>query len=761
MEITASNNCLYDKTNAYLPAMSHVPQLISDLALILGSAAVSLLLFKKLKQPVVLGYIVAGVLVGPHFDFFPSVSEISSIQVWAEIGVIFLLFSLGLEFSFKKLIKVGNSALITGLFEIAAMLVLGYLTGKWLGWSKMDSLFLGGIIAISSTSIIFRAFDELNLKQKKFAGLVIGILVIEDLVAVVLMALLSAFAETNQLAGGVLVASVIKLLFALVLWFAAGIFILPGLFKYATRYLTDETLLVLSLGLCLGMVLMAVGVGFSAALGAFIMGSLLAETPQAERIEHVFKPVNDLFGAVFFVSVGMLIQPQLLLQYMLPVMVLTVVVMFGKTLHVSFGALLAGQPLKQSIQAGTSMSQIGEFSFIIATLGLSLGVISEFLYPIAVGVSVITTFFTPYMMRLAEPLHQTIEKRLPQFWLQRLNRYSAGAQHIQAESDWKVVAKSFTQIVLLNGVILAAIVLLFKNLVEPLIWISGDAGRIITAALALLCMAPFLWMLTTRKINRPSYTQLWLNKYNRGPIIIMEMVRVGIGVTMVWFLFIQLFSTITALLAALVIIIMAGFVFKRKLHAFSVKIEKRFLSNLYMREQMQQVKDNKVRELLPWDAHVAYLDIHTHSPWVGQSLQELALREKFGLNVVLIERGGNQIMIPDKSQQLFPFDRIAVIGTDEQIQSCLSEIESGKKQLAQIKVQTEEVSLIQVTVSHGFPFIGQSIRQSKIREKLNCLIVGIERGEERMLNPDSATIYQLNDTLWIAGDKKKIKGLLD
>jgi len=740
--------------------MSHVPQLISDLALILGSAAVALLLFKKLKQPVVLGYLVAGVLVGPHFDFFPSVSEINSIQVWAEIGVIFLLFSLGLEFSFKKLIKVGNSALITGLFEITAMLLLGYLTGKWFGWSKMDSLFLGGIIAISSTSIIFRAFDELNLKQKKFAGLVLGILVIEDLVAVVLMALLSAFAETNQLAGGVLLVSVLKLLFALVLWFAAGIFILPGLFKYATRYLTDETLLVLSLGLCLGMVLMAVGVGFSAALGAFIMGSLLAETTQAERIEHVFKPVKDLFGAVFFVSVGMLIQPHLLMQYLLPVLVLTLVVMLGKTLHVSLGALLAGQPLKQSIQAGTSMSQIGEFSFIIATLGLSLGVISEFLYPIAVGVSVITTFFTPYMMRLAEPLHRIIEKKLPHSWLQRLNLYSAGAQHIQAESDWKLVAKSFTQIVLLNGVILTAIVLLFKNLVEPLLWISGDAGKIITAILALVCMSPFLWMLTTKKINRPSYTQLWLNKYNRGPIILMEFARVGIGVSLVWFLFIQLFSTITALLAAFVIMVMAGYVFKRKLHGFSVKIEKRFLSNLYMREEMQHLKNNKVTSLLPWDAHVAYLDIHSNSTWVGQSLQDLALREKYGLNVVLIERGSNQILIPDRTQQLFPFDKIAIIGTDAQIQLCLSAMNAGNVQIDEANQQSEEVSLMQVTVSHGFPFLGQSIRQSNIRQKLNCLIVGIERGEERILNPDSSTTYQLNDTLWIAGNKKKIKAML-
>lgn len=738
--------------------MSHIPHLIADLALILCSASVVTLIFKRLNQPVVLGYILAGLLVSPHFNLFPSVTETDSIKIWAEMGVIFLLFSLGLEFSFKKLMKVGSTAIITGLFEIGAMLVVGYGVGQLMGWNKMNSIFLGGIISISSTTIIFRAFDELNLKPKKFAGLVIGILVIEDLVAVLLLVLLSTVAVTHSFEGEAVLSSLFKLAFFLVLWFVSGIFLLPSFLKRASKLMSDETILVISLGLCLGMVMLAASVGFSAALGAFIMGSLLAETTQAERIEHVFKPIKDLFGAIFFVSVGMLINLDVLTQYIWPVVILTLVVCVGKIMFVSSGALLAGQPLKQSIQAGTSMAQIGEFSFIIATLGLSLNVTSDYLYPIAVGVSVITTFATPYMIRFSEPLFQFLERTLPRRWVEGLTRYSSGTQHINSESDWKNVLKSFIQIVLINSVILIAIIILFKNIVEPLIWIGGITGSIITAMLALVCMSPFLWMLTTKRINKPSYTQLWLNKINRGPIIVMELLRVSIGIVLVSFLFLQLFSTLTALFIAFAIMVISGFIFSRKLHAFSVKIENRFLRNLNLRETMN-IKNPKAESLLPWDAHLAYFGIDIDSTLVGKPLEKLALRERFGVNLALIERGNRTIMIPDKNEKLYPYDRIAVIGTDDQILTFKTTIEAAN--MMQEFDQTKgEITLTQITVQPGFPFIGLSIRESKFREEVKGLIVGIERNGQRILNPESTMTFQLDDTLWIAGDRKKVKQLI-
>lgn len=736
--------------------MTHVPHLITDLALILFSAGIVTLLFKRLKQPVVLGYIIAGVLVSPNFKLFPTVMEIDSIKIWAEIGVIFLLFSLGLEFSFKKLVKVGSTAAVTGLFEVTAMLITGYFAGQLLGWSKMDSIFLGGIIAISSTTIIFRAFDELNLKANKFAGVVIGVLVIEDLVAVLLMVLLSTVAVSQQFQGTAMLLSVLKLVFFLIIWFLTGIYVLPGFLKKASKHISDETLLIISSALCLGMVLFAANVGFSAALGAFIMGSILAETTQAERIEHVTKSVKDLFGAVFFVSVGMLINPSILVEYAWPVVLLTLAVIIGKTLFVSVGALISGQPLKVSVQAGTSLSQIGEFSFIIATLGVTLNVTSDFLYPIAVGVSVITTFTTPYLIKLAEPLHAFLEKILPPSFIAAINKYSLGAQHINAESDWQTVLKSFLMIVLFNGAVCVAITLVFINFVAPFFILWGFWGDLLTATLAIICMSPFLFMLTARKINKPAYTQLWLNTYNRGPIIGMEVLRVAVGILIIGFLLDQLFSTVIAFVVGLTTVFFSAAIFKRKIKSFSTKIEKRFYTNLNLRESTKDI--SSVKHLLPWDAHLAHFDIATNSSLVGKQLAELKLREQFGINVAMIERGNIQLMIPGKDELLYPSDKISVIGTDEQITQFRLAIENANNAQL-INQEFAEVSLTAISVHPGFPFLGQTIRDSNFRNKVSGLIVGIERNEQRILNPDSNMQFELDDTLWIVGDSKKVNEL--
>lgn len=737
--------------------MAHVPHLITDLALILFSAGIVTLIFKKLNQPVVLGYIIAGLLVSPNFSLFPTVTEIESIKIWAEIGVIFLLFSLGLEFSFKKLVKVGGTSAISGLFEIAAMLFVGYFTGQLLGWGRIDSLFLGGIIAISSTTIIFRAFDELGLKTQKFAGTVIGILIIEDLAAVLLMVLLSTVAVSQNFEGSEMLTSVLKLGFFLVLWFLMGIYLLPSLLKKLSKHISDETLLIISIALCLGMVVFAANVGFSAALGAFIMGSILAETTKAERIEHVLKSVKDLFGAVFFVSVGMLINPSILVQYAIPVVILTLVVMLGKTLFVTSGSLISGLPLKQSVQAGTSMSQIGEFSFIIATLGVTLGVTSDFLYPIAVGVSVITTFTTPYMIKFAEPLYTFLEKILPQKLLNAINNYSTGAQHITAESNWKKVLNEFFQVIIFNGVICLAIVLMVVNFIDPFFIIWGIWGSILSAFIAMSAMGPFLYMLSVRKINRQSYTELWLNRYNRGPIIGMEIARVALGIFLIGFLLDRLFSTITALSIGVLVIIVVTVLFRRRLRAFSNRIEKRFMDNLNLRETMH-IK-SPIGHLLPWDAHMANFDIDVDSTLVGIPLEQLKLREKFGINLAMIERGARKIMVPTKNEKLYPFDRITVIGTDEQILNFKNTIETANN--AQVFEQSEgDVTLSQITVQPGFIYLGKTIRETNFRQCVNGMIVGIERKGERILNPDSNLRFELNDTLWIVGDSKLVKALI-
>lgn len=408
--------------------MSQIPSLISDLAVILISAGLVTLLFKKLKQPVVLGYIVAGILAGPAIKEIPTVTDVESIRIWADIGVVFLLFALGLDFSFKKLMKVGGTAVIGAVTVVIGMMTFGYITGLSLGWGHMNSLFLGGMLSMSSTTIIFKAFDDMGLRNQRFAGVVFGILVVEDLFAVLLMVLLSTLAVSKHVEGMELLDSVIKLGVFLLFCFVVGIYLIPSFLKRARTFLNDETLLIVSIGLCLGMVMIATKAGFSSALGAFVMGSILAETIDAEHIEHIVKPVKDLFGAIFFVSVGMLIDPVLLWEYKIPILILTLVVMVGQILFATFGVLLSGQTVKVAIQSGFSLAQIGEFAFIIASLGLTLKVTDNFLYPIVVAVSVITTFFTPYMIRMAEPAYKIAEQSHPGkldefsgtlfFWLQ-------------------------------------------------------------------------------------------------------------------------------------------------------------------------------------------------------------------------------------------------------------------------------------------------------------------------------------------------------
>ncbi|RYZ28307.1 MAG: sodium:proton antiporter, partial [Sphingobacteriales bacterium] len=417
----------------------------------------------------VLGYLIAGFLAGNHFDFFPSVKDMHSVEVWAQIGIIFLLFSLGLEFSFKKLMKVGGTASITAITQILLMICFGYGIGRMMGWDSMDSIFLGVMVSISSTTIILKTFDELGVKARKFAGIVIGSLIVQDLVAIVMMVLLSTVAVSNQFSGSELIMSVLKLLFFLTLWFVGGIFFIPTLLKRAKNLLTDEMLLIISIALCLLMVILAANVGFSPALGAFIMGSIIAETTQAEHIEHLVKPVKDLFAAVFFVSVGMLIEPSTLTEHLVPVVVLTLLVIIGQPIASTFGALLSGQPLRQSVQTGMSLSQIGEFSFIIATLGASLKVTSDFLYPIVVAVSAITTFTTPFMVKWSTPMADYLARVLPRKWVKRIERYSANAQSIKSATSWQIVLRAYIIQVVLHSFIIIGGVLLSRNFFLPLV----------------------------------------------------------------------------------------------------------------------------------------------------------------------------------------------------------------------------------------------------------------------------------------------------
>lgn len=732
----------------------HLPNLISDLGLILVTAAIAVILFRKLKQPLVLGYLVAGFLASSQFDFFPTVKDMDSVKVWAEIGVIFLLFSLGLEFSFKKLMKVGGTASITAITQIVGMVIIGYFIGQLMDWGKMNSLFLGVILSISSTTIILKTFDELGVKTQKFAGNVIGALIVQDILAILMMVMLSTVAVSQQFSGGELMQSVLKLIFFLTIWFVAGIFFIPTLLKKAKHLLTDEMLLIVSLALCLLMVLFAANVGFSPALGAFIMGSIIAETTQAEHIEHLVKPVKDLFGAVFFVSVGMLINPEMLVKYAVPVGFLTFAVILGQSFLSTIGALFSGQPLKQSIQTGMSLSQIGEFSFIIATLGMTLNVISDFLYPIIVAVSAITTFTTPFMVKFSTPFSIYLEKKLPRRWVKRIERYSANTEAIKSVSTWQIVLRAYLTQVVIHSIIIVAIISLSSKYILPLVQ-DSRFGNAIAALITIVLLSPFLWALSLRRVATKQVQELMQVRKYQGPIIVLVFFRIVLSLFYIGFILNTFFSPIIAFIA-LVIAVVSYVLFPKKLHAFYNKIEGHFLKNYHGREI---AKTNKRQNVLsPWDGHMANFNIALASNIIGKTLEELRIREHFGINIATIKRGTIIINIPSRSERLFPGDEISVIGTDEQVVAFKNYLDQNEIDLPE-EVLEDEIILQQLELKNRI-CIGKTIRESQIREKTQGIIVGIERNGKRILNPESHLILEADDTLWIAGDKKKIASFL-
>lgn len=728
----------------------HLPDLISDLGLILITAAIAVLLFKILKQPLVLGYLVAGFLAGSEFDFFPTVQDVNSVKVWAEIGVIFLLFSLGLEFSFKKLMKVGGTASITALTQIIAMVTIGFFVGQLMGWNKMNSIFLGVILSISSTTIILKTFDELGVKSQKFAGNVIGSLIVQDIIAILMMVLLSTIAVSQQFSGMELVLSVLKLVFFLTIWFVVGIFFIPTLLQKAKHLLTDEMMLIISLALCLLMVIFAANVGFSPALGAFIMGSIIAETTQAEHIEHLVKPVKDLFGAVFFVSVGMLINPDTLVEYALPVAILTLVVIFGQSISSTIGSLLSGQPLKQSIQAGMSLSQIGEFSFIIATLGTTLKVTNDFLYPIVVAVSAITTFTTPFMVKYAVPFSDFLEKKLPKRWVKRIKLYSSNTEEIKSESNWRIVLRSYLTQVIIHSIIIIAIILLSSNYILPLVQ-DSKSGNVIAALITIIILSPFLWALSLRRVAVKQVQILMEEKKHQGPIIMLVFFRMALTLFYIGFVLNTFFSAGIAFIAFL-IAVSAYIVFPKKLHAIYQKIETHFLSNLNNRETR---KENKRQSTLsPWDGHMTEFEIARESNLAGKTLQELSIREQFGINIASIKRGDIMINIPTRNERIFPGDEISVIGTDDQVKDFKVFLDKNEIDIPETVKETDII--LQKLELKNRVCIGKTIRESGIREKTHGIIVGVERNGKRILNPESHLVLEDSDILWIAGEKKKI-----
>ncbi|MCM2350458.1 MAG: cation:proton antiporter [Bacteriovoracaceae bacterium] len=740
--------------------MNHLPPMILDLTVILVAAALSTIIFSRFKQPIVLGYLIAGFAVGPHFSLWPTVVDTEGVKIWAEIGVIFLLFGLGLEFSFKKLAKVGKSASISAGFEVITMLGLGYLVGRAFGWSTMDSLFLGAILSMSSTTIIIRAFDEAGLKGKGFVSLVFGILIVEDLIAILLMVFLTAISVPGNFSGSNLIYLSARLGFFLMIWFLVGIYILPSALKKVRKFLSNEIMLVVSIGLCFLMVVLASKAGFSAALGAFIMGSILAETQEGERIEHLLLPVKDLFAAVFFVSVGMMINPAILQEHYGIVLLIVGVTIIGKLLGSGFGAILSGRSLKQSVQAGMSLAQIGEFSFIIATLGMSLKVTSDFLYPIVIAVSAVTTFTTPYMIKFSDPIYNWIEARIPDRFLENFRKYELAMNADSKEGAFGLLWRIYGLAALLNSVVVIAIALAAGRYLMPLMIVAfgkGTFANIVTSIITILLCSPFLVAIvikTPKKLSTEEVQTLARLRRLQIGVLIMR-ILIGFGLTA---FIVKQFSS-TRFLFAFVMIAASALIFalRKFIKPFYSSVEKHFLSNLNGKELAEIETIAKLPELAPWNATLVNLTLSSDSILAGLTLEESRFRTVSGATVAMIDRGKRRIFAPTRAERLLPNDQLFLIGTDEQLTTAQILIEAKNSEIP--PPHDELFSLESILIEETSMHAHKSIREIGSGEGLGGLIVGIERKSQRILNPESNVVIEPDDLIWVFGRRDRIRAL--
>lgn len=736
----------------------NIESLISDLALILVLGAVAAILFKKLKQPVVLGYIVAGFVASPHFSFLPTVAQHANIEFWAQIGIIVLLFSLGLEFSFKKLLNVGGSAIVTTTIIVLGMMGTGFFVGEMLGFSAVNSLFLGGMISMSSTTIIIKALDDLGMRQRRFVPQVMVVLIVEDLFAVLLMVILSSVAINKTVEGKALLQSVLQLVFFLVILFVVGVAVLPTLFKKYHRFITSELMLIISMGLCFLTAILSVKSGFSMALGAFIIGSILAGTTEAERIEHIITPVKDLFGAVFFISVGMMVDPTIIVQYGGTIALLAVVVVVGMIVFGTFGMVASGQPLKLAMESGFCLTQIGEFSFIIASMGLTLHVLDASIYPIIVSVSVITTFFTPFFIKLALPCYNWLERILPKSWTRLLEGYSETASESERSQSgliWGSIVRRFVTRLLVYVVVAVAIVLISHKYLIPFVSsnIHYPFSALISAAVTLLLLLPIMVGIIIPHVKASEREHLSSGgTISYVPLIVMIIVGMVISMMLCMAALYGIYHNTITLVVSVVIVLLVTLFLAPRLRRRMQELEHRFMSNINERENRRTGRGNN----LVSDLHLAYMRVSYSCPFVGEKLKNADLRKHYGVNVVNIQRNSVIYPVPDGNTRIFPGDVLGVIGTEEQIQQMLPLVEAKDETSVS---NVGEAKFIHFAISEQSPIVGKSLVDARIREDYGSHLVAVQRGDDDFINPTPEVVFQPGDILWIVGDPQKLTAI--
>ncbi|MGE0174716.1 MAG: cation:proton antiporter [Oligoflexales bacterium] len=734
------------------------PALIQDLAIILGVAAIVTFIFRRIKQPVVLGYIVAGIIVGPYTPSVFSVKDLPSVKVWAELGVIFLMFSLGLEFSFRRLGRVGISAGFSAIFQIVAMLIGGFTIAKALGWSRMDAVFLGCMISISSTTIIIKALEELGLKSKRFADLVFGILIVEDLAAILMLVALTDIVTTSEIGGVKLLMAGGKLAIVVGVWFLVGMFVVPRFVRSVGRHGNDEMLIVVATGLCLALVGLAEHFHYSVALGAFIMGSILAESSEAKRIEHLVQPVKDIFGAIFFVSVGMLLDPKAITENVASVILISAIIIVGKLLSVTLGAFITGQTIRNSVQTGFSMAQIGEFSFIIASLGRTYEVISESLYPIIVASSLITTFTTPYLLKISGRVAATIEAGLPPPVKIALENYVAWVERRSVSNQYRKTLSRALIKWCLNAVVVITLFTVGADRLIPLAeqYIENSYTALGAAWLvAFFFSAPSIWaMLSVFRALIPSEPDDNRPLPGGGALLLSRVITIGL----VGSLSVAYFPAFATFVVTVGVCTLVFIIFRRQVETYYHWIEQQFQSGFRGDLANNMVDGEVLDRLAPWDAHLVEVKVPSRSFLVGRALADLKLREKYGLNVVVIVRDEENIVAPKANERLYPSDCLLCFGTDAEIERFRRDLEVTHEK-ASLSADLDEYDIQRLKVRRNSSLQGISIRESDIREKFDCIVVGLERSGQRIRSPESGITLAYDDVLWVVGERENLKRL--
>lgn len=745
----------------------HIPVLISDLAVMFITAGLITILFKKIKQPLVLGYILAGFLISSYFPFFPTVVDTDSITTWSEIGIIFLMFHLGLEFNLHKLARVGSTAIITAIVEVIGILAVGFLAGRLLGFGVMDSVFLGGMLSMSSTTIIIKAFDELQLRGKKFTELVFGTLVIEDIVGIFMMVILSTISVSKNVTGGQVAGSLSLMILYLIIWLILGIYFLPTFLNRTIKLMNDEMLLIVSLGVCFGMVILANALGFSSALGAFLSGSLLAGTVHVERIEHLTKGVKDLFGAVFFLSVGMLVNPQTLVEYATPIIVITAVTIFGKLIFSSLGMLLSGQTLDNALRCGFSLAQIGEFAFIIASLGMSLGVTGDYLYPIVVSVSVITTFTTPFCIKTAPKFISVIEKHLPDSLVAKLNKYTSEDQaEKEKDNDWYLYIKKYFRRVVVFGGLMLVIAIFGIHVAEPALsgYMGKTAADTITCVLIYVFMAPFVGPMMN--LHNNLFTSLWLKRKSfRLPLIVLNLIKVAIAVSIAMIPLAVLFNVKAIWLFFIIVGIMVILGRSDGMTGWYLQLETRFLRNfnerIIKREEALGMKETWLDNKL----HIISFFAPKEGEFLGTPLRELDWGYRYNVYVVKIQRGTHTYILPKENVSIQAGDKVYVVGEEMAIMNFYKIIDSEPcKRMRTVRQFMDSgypdvdkaLAICAVKITGQEDFAGKSIKNGNVRSHWNCMILGLQRKGLTVIMPNASMIISKGDIMWVMGSNNNV-----